>query len=164
LTVETASEFVALDPASSQPGNHRDIVGRCRTDAVLVLDGCRGRQPTVRVWLTQPLQSQAKASARHDATDALRADGPVARALVAGLRKTIDVERVVGRIACATRGRDLAGRRDTLARLPDYAPPQRSSKRAAAARRRRLAVDAQWAALLTQAIAPVQRRWCATAV
>ena len=110
----------------------------------------------LRVWLTQPLRSQAKASARHDATDALRGNGPVARALVAGLKKTIDVERVVGRIALRNaRPRDLAGLRDTLARLPDL----RATAAAIDAPLLRAAtggldVDAQWATLLARAIAP----------
>jgi len=159
LTVETASEFVALDPASRR---NLEITATLSGDAAptlfSLLDGCATAAGSrlLRVWLTQPLRSQAKASARHDATDALRADRPVVRALVAGLRKTIDVERVVGRIALRNaRPRDLAGLRDTLARLPELHATAASIEAplllAAAVG---LAVDAQWAALLARTIAP----------
>ena len=123
-----------------------------------LLDGCTTAAGSrlLRAWLTQPLRSQAKASARHDAIDALRADGPAARALVAGLKKTIDVERVVGRIALRNaRPRDLAGLRDTLARLPELrATAAAIDAPLLHAATGDLAVDAQWATLLARAIAP----------
>jgi len=158
LRVETASEFVSLDPASRR---NLEITATLSGDAAptlfSLLDGCATAAGSrlLRTWLTQPLRSQTKASARHDATDALRADGPAARALVAGLRKTIDIERVVGRIALRNaRPRDLAGMRDTLARLPELrataatinAPLLQAATGA-------LAIDPQWAALLARAIA-----------
>jgi DNA mismatch repair protein MutS len=159
LRVETASEFVSLDPASRR---NLEITATLSGDAAptlfSLLDGCATAAGSrlLRTWLTQPLRSQAKASARHDATDALRADGPATRALVAGLRKTIDIERVVGRIALRNaRPRDLAGLRDTLARLPELrataATIESPLLRAATGV---LAIDAQWAALLARAIAP----------
>jgi DNA mismatch repair protein MutS len=159
LRVETASEFVSLDPASRR---NLEITATLSGDVAptlfSLLDGCATAAGSrlLRTWLTQPLRSQAKASARHDATAALRGDGPAARALVAGLRKTIDIERVVGRIALRNaRPRDLAGLRDTLARLPELrttaatiaAPLVQAATGA-------LAIDAQWAALLARAIAP----------
>ena len=113
LSVETASEFVSLDPASRR---NLEITTTLSGDAaptlLSLLDGCATAAGSrlLRVWLTQPLRSQAKAAARHDATDVLRDNGPAARTLVAGLKKTVDVERVVGRIALRNaRPRDLAG-------------------------------------------------------
>jgi DNA mismatch repair protein MutS len=159
LSVETASEFVGLDPASRR---NLEITATLSGDAaptlLSLLDACATAAGSrlLRAWLTQPLRSQARATARHDATDALRTDGPVARAMVNALKRTIDVERVVGRIALRNaRPRDLAGLRDTLALLPDL--------RAAAAGidallvRTAIAsldVDPQWATLLAHAIAP----------
>jgi DNA mismatch repair protein MutS len=78
------------------------------------------------------------------------------RIMVAALKRTIDVERVVGRIALRNaRPRDLAGLRDTLAQLPNLRATAATFDapllRAATGD---LDVDAQWAALLTRAIAP----------
>ena len=159
LSVETASEFVSLDPASRRNLEITSTFsGEISPTLFSLLDGCATAAGSrlLRVWLTQPLRSQAKAAARHDATDVLRTNGPAARATVAALKKTIDVERVVGRIALRNaRPRDLAGLRDTLARLPDL--------RAAAAgfdaflvhaAIAGLDVDPQWASLLASAIAP----------
>jgi len=159
LSVEMASEFVAIDPASRR---NLEITATLSGDAAptlfSLLDGCATAAGSrlLRVWLTQPLRSQAKAAARHDATEALRGNGPAARALSAALRKTIDIERVVGRIALRNaRPRDLAGLRDTLARLPELRMTAASIEaplvQAAAAN---LDIDPQWAALLAQAIAP----------
>jgi len=158
LRVETASEFVSLDPASRRNLEiTMTLAGDVAPTLFSLLDGCATAAGSrlLRTWLTQPLRSQAKASARHDATDALRADGPATRALVAGLRKTIDIERVVGRIALRNaRPRDLAGLRDTLARLPELqataatidAPLLQAATGA-------LDIDPHWAALLARAIA-----------
>jgi DNA mismatch repair protein MutS len=159
LTVETASEFVSLDPASRR---NLEITATLSGDVAptlfSLLDGCATAAGSrlLRMWLTQPLRSQARASARHDATDALRADGPAARALVAGLRKTIDIERVVGRIALRNaRPRDLAGLRDTLARLPELrATAATIDVPLLLAATGALDIDVQWAALLARAIAP----------
>jgi len=158
LRVETASEFVSLDPASRRNLEiTMTLAGDVAPTLFSLLDGCATAAGSrlLRTWLTQPLRSQAKASSRHDATDALRADGPATRALVAGLRKTIDIERVVGRIALRNaRPRDLAGLRDTLARLPELqataatidAPLLQAATGA-------LDIDPHWAALLARAIA-----------
>jgi len=159
LSVEMASEFVAIDPASRRNLEiTATLSGEAAPTLFSLLDGCATAAGSrlLRVWLTQPLRSQAKAAARHDATEALRGNGPAARALSAALRKTIDIERVVGRIALRNaRPRDLAGLRDTLARLPELRMTAASIEaplvQAAAAN---LDIDPQWAALLAQAIAP----------
>jgi DNA mismatch repair protein MutS len=158
LTVETAGEFVALDAASRR---NLEITATLAGDAAptlfSLLDGCATAAGSrlLRSWLTQPMRSQAKAAARHDATAALQSDVALARDLMNALKRTIDIERVVGRIALRNaRPRDLAGLRDTLAQLPEIA----GAIHAVAAPLLRdsavdLAVDAQWAALLTRAIA-----------
>jgi DNA mismatch repair protein MutS len=85
----------------------------------------------------------------------LRASGAVGRSLATALARTVDVERVVSRIALrSARPRDLAGLRDTLALLPELvraidpldAPLLRDCARD-------LACDPQWHALLVRAIA-----------
>src|SRR5207248_6128057 len=78
------------------------------------------------------------------------------RSLSAALRKTIDVERVVSRIALANaRPRDLAGLRDTLAVLPAlrsaiaaFDPPLLGALAAD------LAIDPSWHAVLSRSIRP----------
>ena len=159
LNVETASEFLALDPASRRNLEiTATLSGESAPTLFSLFDGCATAAGSrmLRVWLTQPLRSQAKAAARHDATDALRANGPEAHALVAGLRKTIDIERVVGRVALRNaRPRDLAGLRDTLARLPELcAEAARLDAPLLHAANADIDVDPQWHALLTRAITP----------
>ena len=73
------------------------------------------------------------------------------------LKRTVDVERVVGRVALRNvRPRELAGLRDTLAKLPDVAKllAQFEAVPLVAGARAALAVDARWSALLARAIAP----------
>jgi DNA mismatch repair protein MutS len=158
LSVESASEYLALDPASRRNLEiTATLTGDVAPTLLSLLDGCATAAGSrlLRLWLTQPLRSQEKASARHDATAVLRASAPSARALVAGLKKTVDVERVVGRVALRNaRPRDLAGLRDTLARLPELraaaVPCPGALIEAAAAD---LDVEPKWGALLARAIA-----------
>src|SRR5258706_5994067 len=159
LNVETAREFVALDPASRRNLEITSTLsGGAAPTLFSLFDGCATAAGSrlLRVWLTQPLRSQVKAVARHDATDALRVNGPVTRTLAAALRKTIDIERVVGRIALRNaRPRDLAGLRDTLERLPELRAAVAGTVsplvQSAAVD---LDVEARWHALLAHAIAP----------
>jgi DNA mismatch repair protein MutS len=158
LRIETAGEFVSLDPASRR---NLEIVATLSGDPAptlfSLLDGCATAAGSrlLRTWLTQPLRSQARASARHDAADALRANGPAARNLATGLKKTIDIERVVGRIALRNaRPRDLAGLRDTLARLPELRTTAATIDAPLLhAATGELGIDATWATLLARAIA-----------
>ena len=132
------------------PARHRltllSLLDQCATPA-----GSR----LLRQWLTQPLRAQEVAAARHDAIDAIGSTS-ARNALRQALVRTVDVERVVGRIALrSARPRDLAGLRDTLIALPALArslatidaPPIAAEVAA-------LAIDAAWAALLARAIAP----------
>ncbi|MFO1325044.1 MAG: DNA mismatch repair protein MutS [Burkholderiales bacterium] len=159
LDVETVSAFVSLDPATRR--NLEITTTLSGDDAPTLhslLDECATAAGSrlLRQWLTQPLRDQARLGARHDGIAAFAANPRAGRALADALRRTVDVERVVGRIALRNaRPRDLAGLRDTLARLPavraavaDVAAPP------LAAATQGLALDPAWDALLARAIAP----------
>ncbi|MCC7326058.1 MAG: DNA mismatch repair protein MutS [Burkholderiales bacterium] len=158
LAVELPSAFVALDPATRR--NLEITTTLSGDDAPTLhslLDECvtAAGSRMLRQWLTQPLRDQRLLGERHDGIAAFLAQPRSATALAETLRRTVDVERVAGRIALRNaRPRDLAGLRDTLARLPavaaaveDAATPLIASARAS------LALDAQWPALLTRAVA-----------
>ena len=158
LAVEHADAFVALDPSTRR---NLEITATLAGDAaptlLSLLDHCdtAAGSRLLRQWLLQPLRDQAAANARLDAIGVLQDDGAAARELTALMKRTVDIERIAGRVALRTaRPRDLAGLRDTLALLP---PIVAATALFAAplidAARRDLAPDAQWAALLSRAIA-----------
>ena len=159
LEVESAGEFVALDAATRRNLEiTQTLAGEREPTLHSLLDTCATAAGSrlLRHWLTHPLRDQTRVTARHDAIDALRGDASVVRSIAAALRGTVDVERVVSRIALrSARPRDLAGLRDTLASLPALAravaqfdvPLLRDCAD-------ELACDAQWHALLARAIAP----------
>ncbi|MEO9136139.1 MAG: DNA mismatch repair protein MutS [Casimicrobiaceae bacterium] len=158
LHVESASELVALDAATRRNLEITQTLAGDREPTLLsLLDTCASAAGTrlLRHWLSHPLREQARAAARHDAIDALRAHPTLVRAIAATMRRTIDVERVVSRIALrSARPRDLAGLRDTLALLPALGQsvaaldaPQLGDCA------RDFACNPQWHALVAQAIA-----------
>jgi DNA mismatch repair protein MutS len=159
LDVESPSAFVALDAATRRNLElTQTLAGEREPTLLSLLDTCATAAGSrlLRHWLTHPLRDRRHASARHDAIDALRARGAAVRPLAAALARTVDVERVVSRIALrSARPRDLAGLRDTLALLPDLVRGL-DGLDAALLRdcARGLACDAQWHALLARAIAP----------
>jgi len=158
LDVESPSAFVALDAATRRNLElTQTLAGEREPTLLSLLDTCASAAGSrmLRHWLTHPLRDRRHAVARHDAIDALRASGAVVSSLAAALSRTVDVERVVSRIALrSARPRDLAGLRDTLAVLPDLvraagpldAPLLRDCARD-------LACDPGWHALLARAIA-----------
>ena len=158
LDVESPSAFVALDAATRRNLElTQTLAGEREPTLLSLLDTCASAAGSrlLRHWLTHPLRDRRQASARHDAIDALRASGAVVRSLAAALSRTVDVERVVSRIALrGARPRDLAGLRDTLALLPELV---RAINTFDAALLRDcasgLACDPQWHALLARAIA-----------
>ena len=86
LAVETAGEFLALDPATRRNLEiTATLSGEAAPTLFSLLDGCATAAGSrlLRQWLTQPLRAQAKAAARHDATDALRA-APIRAARLRG--------------------------------------------------------------------------------
>jgi len=158
LDVESPSAFVALDAATRRNLElTQTLAGEREPTLLSLLDTCASAAGSrmLRHWLTHPLRDRRHAVARHDAIDALRASDAVVSLLAAALSRTVDVERVVSRIALrSARPRDLAGLRDTLAVLPDLvraagpldAPLLRDCARG-------LACDPRWHALLARAIA-----------
>ncbi len=159
IDVEHESAFLALDPATRRNLEiTATLAGDDAPTLCSLLDDCATAAGSrlLRQWLAQPLRDQGALAARHDGIESFRT-APRARRLVGeALRRTVDIERVVGRIALrSARPRDLAGLRDTLARLPDVTAA--TSELAAPIlvnARANLAPDPQWRALLASAIAP----------
>ena len=159
LEVESAGEFVALDAATRRNLEiTQTLAGEREPTLHSLLDTCATAAGSrlLRHWLTHPLRDQTRVTARHDAIDALRGDASVVRSVAAALRGTVDVERVVSRIALrSARPRDLAGLRDTLASLPALAlAVAQFDVPLLCDCADELACDAQWHALLARAIAP----------
>ncbi len=76
----------------------------------------------LRRWLTAPLLDVASIEERLDAVEAFHEDALVRSRVRDLLRQIRDLERPVGRAAAGTAtGRDLAGMRDSLGRLPEFA-------------------------------------------
>jgi len=158
LAVEAAGELVALDPATRRNLEiTRTLTGEAAPTLLSLFDQCATAAGSrlLRHWLTHPWRDPAKASPRHDATDALRAAPATRTALVALLRRTVDVERVVSRIALGSaRPRDLAGLRETLAVAPQVAAlAAGATAPLLAAMAADLVADPAWHALLVRALA-----------
>jgi DNA mismatch repair protein MutS len=159
LAVEWSNAYLGLDPATRRNLEiTTTLAGESSPTLFSTLDGCATAAGSrlLRQWLTQPLRAQAAAAARHDGIAAFVAAPRTRNTLTQALARTIDVERAVGRIALrSARPRDLAGLRDTLARLPEIGEalagavaPSIAGATAA------LAIEPTWAALLARAIAP----------
>jgi DNA mismatch repair protein MutS len=152
------NEFMTLDAATRRNLEiTQTLAGEREPTLCSLLDACASAAGSrlLRHWLTHPLRDPARAAARHDAIDALRVDPALMRSATSALRRTVDVERIVARIALRNaRPRDLAGLRDTLASLPELV---RSITPLAAPLMREVArdleCDVQWHALLARAIA-----------
>jgi DNA mismatch repair protein MutS len=122
LHVESESEFVGLDAATRRNLEvTQTLAGDREPTLYSLLDGCATAAGSRRLrhWLTQPLRDASRAAARHDAIEAIAGDTRRAGEIASLLARSVDVERVVSRIALGSaRPRDLSGLRDTLARLP----------------------------------------------
>ena len=159
LRIETSSEFVEMDAATRRNLEiTQTLAGEREPTLCSLLDSCAtvAGSRTLRHWLTHPLRDRARVVERHQAIAALLTDDAKMRALASHLRKSVDVERIVSRIALrSARPRDLAGLRDTLALLPtlvaDLDGLEATMLRECA---RDLVPDAEWHALLARAIAP----------
>jgi len=158
LGVESASEFLSLDAATRRNLEITETLrGEPAPTLLSLFDTCATTAGSrlLRHWLTHPLRAQGAAAARHGAIVTWNDDARARRALTAELAQTVDIERIAARIALASaRPRELAGLRDTLARLPAIeamlAGNEAPLVRELAAG---LAVDPQWAGLLTRAVA-----------
>ena len=158
LSVETASEYLALDAATRR---NLEITQTLRGDAaptlLSLLDNCGtpAGSRLLRHWLTHPLRSQGAAAARHAAVACWKEDAAARRALAQEIARVCDVERIVARIALASaRPRDLAGLRDTLQRTPAIGDALASIEAPlVVSLAGSLAMEARWSELLVQAIA-----------
>jgi len=159
LHVESANEFLTLDAATRRNLEITETLrGEAAPTLLSLLDTCATTAGSrlLRHWLTHPLRSQDAAGARHAAIGVWRDDSRSRGGLAAELARTVDIERIAARIALGTaRPRDLAGLRDTLARLPGL-HTMLADNPAPLVRELigDLAVDPQWSTLLTRAIAP----------
>ena len=160
LGVETGGDRLQLDAATRR---NLEITATLRGDPAPTLlslfDTCATAAGSrlIRQWLTQPVRRQDEAAARHECVAALAAAPRAQQSLAQSLGRTVDVERIAARIALASaRPRDLAGLRDTLARLPALAAalPRDQAAALLASLADRLAIDAAWGELLGRAIAP----------
>jgi DNA mismatch repair protein MutS len=163
LAVESAGEYLRLDAATRR---NLEITATLRGDPAPTLlslfDTCATAAGSrlLRHWLTHPLRAQPAAAARHAAVAAWQARPTARRDFARELTRTVDVERIAGRVALlSARPRDLSGLRDTLVRLPALRDAVMTLAGADAAPllatlASDLAVDGGWAALLTRAIAP----------
>jgi DNA mismatch repair protein MutS len=120
LTVERSSELLDLPPTT-----HRNLEltqtlrGEDAPTLLSLLDTCRTGMGSraLRHWLTHPMRERRVASQRHEAIDALLAQGVAP--LREALRGISDVERITARLALRqVRPRELAGLRATLQGLP----------------------------------------------
>ena len=157
IAVETTGDFIALDAATRRNLEITETLrGEPSPTLFSLLDTCgtAAGSRLLRYWLTHPLRTQNAAQARHAAVDAwVRA--PSARTAIAReLTHTVDIERIAARIALASaRPRELAGLRDTLARLPTIRSKlAKNDSSLVAALGADLDVDPQWAELLARAI------------
>ncbi len=156
--VERPGDFLALDAATRR---NLEITETLQGDAAptlcSLLDVCvtGAGSRLLRLWLTGPLRMQDVAAARHDAIAEFGSAPRLQREISLALQPMVDIERIASRIALASaRPRELAGLRDTLARLPALRQSIETciTQRIAEARAA-LAVEPQWAALLSRAIA-----------
>jgi DNA mismatch repair protein MutS len=126
LRTYSRQEFMLVDAASRRNlellASLRD--GSKRNTLLWVLDqtltpmGAR----LLRRWITAPLLDRSEIELRLDAVQAFHDDMLLRGRLREQLREIRDLERLVSRAAAATAsGRDLAGLRDSLARLPGFA-------------------------------------------
>ncbi len=138
LRVEVPNAFVALDPATRRNLEITSTLsGQAAPTLLSMLDGCATAAGSrlLRNWLTQPPRAHAIAGERLDAIAALVAQPQAVRGLGTLLARTVDIERIVARIALrSARPRDLAGLRDTLARLPEIVAAVAAIEVAAAGR------------------------------
>ena len=122
LGVESASEFLSLDAATRRNLEITETLrGEPAPTLLSLFDTCATTAGSrlLRHWVTHPLRAQGAAAARHGAIVTWNDDARARRALTAELAQTVDIERIAARIALASaRPRELAGLRDTLARLP----------------------------------------------
>ena len=158
LTVERAGDHLALDAATRRNLEITETLrGEPAPTLLSLLDGCvtPAGSRLLKHWLANPLRRRDVPLARQAAIAELIAAREVRRGLVADLKRTVDVARIAARIALGNaRPRDLAGLRDTLARLPALAAAVATLPAALLAEATAgLTLDSRWENLLVRAIA-----------
>ncbi|HET7032244.1 MAG TPA: DNA mismatch repair protein MutS, partial [Casimicrobiaceae bacterium] len=158
ITVETTGDFIALDAATRRNLEITETLrGESSPTLLSLLDTCgtAAGSRLLRHWLTHPLRAQNAAQARHVAVDVWVGAPSIRASIARELTQTVDIERIAARIALASaRPRELAGLRDTLARLPEIrAALAQNDAPLVTALATDLDVDSQWTILLARAIA-----------
>ncbi len=158
LAVERGGDHLALDAATRRNLEITETLrGEPAPTLLSLLDACATAAGSrlLRHWLTNPLRPRQIPLARHAAVAELMATHAVRQRLVAELKRTVDIARIAARIALGSaRPRDLAGLRDTLARLPALAAAVAAIPAALLAdAAEALTPDPRWEALLGRAIA-----------
>jgi len=158
LAVERGGDHLALDAGTRRNLEITETLrGEPAPTLLSLLDGCvtAAGSRLLRHWLSNPLRPREVPVARHAAIAELIASAEARQRLSAELRRTVDVARIAARIALGSaRPRDLAGLRDTLARLPALAAAIAAIPAALLAdAAQALTPDPRWEALLQKAIA-----------
>jgi len=158
LQLEQDSEFVLLDAAARRTLEISETLrGEPAPTLFSELDNCRTAMGSrlLRHWLHHPLRDRRKLALRLAAIQALvdtPETGRLARELLKGMA---DLERIAARVALkSARPRDLAGLRDSLARLPDLAGALDTGDEALEVLSRRLDFPAEPLDRLSRAIQP----------
>jgi DNA mismatch repair protein MutS len=122
IRLENEAEYVRMDAATRRNLEITETNrGEPAPTLMSVLDACATSMGSRRLRhaLHHPMTSSVARNERLDAVEALIAAGDAREAVRAELKECVDVERITARIALKNaRPRDLAGLRDTLARLP----------------------------------------------
>jgi DNA mismatch repair protein MutS len=125
LQREQDSEFVLLDAAARRTLEISETLrGEPAPTLFSELDNCRTAMGSrlLRHWLHHPLRDRRKLTLRLSAIQALLDAPDTGRRVRELLKDMADLERIAARVALkSARPRDLAGLRDSLARLPDLA-------------------------------------------
>src|SRR5262249_30622678 len=124
VTVEQPSRFLWLDPSAAQnlelfrgPDRRRTGTLLSTVDRTLTAAG-----RLLARWLAAPLLDLEAIRARHDAVEELSLALVLREELAEHLRRVLDVERLLGRLAVGQgTPRDLAGLRGSLREMPELA-------------------------------------------
>jgi len=122
LALEQDSEYVLMDAAARRTLEISETLrGEPEPTLFSELDRCRTGMGSrlLKHWLHHPLRDRSRREARLAAIEALIEAPDRGRAIAGELKGMADLERVAARVALrSARPRDLAGLRDSLARLP----------------------------------------------
>jgi len=158
VLVERDGQYLAMDAATRRSLEiTRTLRGDDAPTLLSLLDRCATSAGSrlLRRWLGSPLCDRSAIEQRLAALEQIGADPTSLADLLSALRRTVDIERIVTRIALRTaRPRDLAGLRDTLKQLPGIAARvQRCDAPLVEAAASALKLDEHWPELLARAIA-----------